>query len=204
MEAKGLSFCLKGFSQASLEQYINGELAEELSAEENIALQAGGQPLDTLRSIFIPQNFRDHYYQKAWSIPFQRVNLLYGANGAGKTSLFSGIELAITGEVRSLSSTEDTPVPVDIALQAEEDGQRVTLNPPCTDAEKKQRERRWYQGRSNNRTGPQLKSLFHRFNYLSVEETFLFTSQQPDLADIFSKTLYGVETSDMWAHKNRY
>ena len=103
-----------------------------------------------------------------------------------------------------MSGTEDSSARADVGLTVELDGYSTTLHPPRTDAEKKRLERQWYKSRSNNRTAPQLKNLFHRFNYLSVEETFLFTNQQPNLSDIFSKVIYGPETSDMWRHRGNY
>lgn len=41
------------------------------------------------------ENYRR--YQKQYVVPFKRVNLIYGENGAGKTSLLEAIEFGITG-----------------------------------------------------------------------------------------------------------
>ena len=80
----------------------------------------------------------------------------------------------------------------------------VVLCPPREAKEKKRLEEELYQGRTTKRPAPQLQNLFHQFNYLSADETFLFVGQQPDLSNIFSKILFGPETSDMWRNCNRY
>lgn len=204
LDKLGISFCLGEYSPKVLDAYVETGVDDRKTAAESQDVSMNGQRLKMLQSISIPKNFREHYYSKEWAIPLNPVNLLYGSNGTGKTSLLSAIELAITGEVRSLSGAEDSSAQADIGLTVELDGYSTTLHPPRTDAEKKRLERQWYKSRSNNRTAPQLKNLFHRFNYLSVEETFLFANQQPNLSDIFSKVLYGPETSDMWRHRGNY
>lgn len=47
------------------------------------------------------KNFRK--YKREYQIPFKMVNLLYGENGTGKTSLLEAIELGITGCNRNIS-----------------------------------------------------------------------------------------------------
>ncbi len=131
---------------------------------------------------------------------------MYGPNGSGKTSLLSAIELAMTGEVRGPSSgaVGGCPVPVDIMLTTATEGGSIVLRPPREAKEKKFLEHQWYRDRSTKRIAPQLQNLFHQFNYLSAEETFLFANQQPNLSNIFSKILFGPETSEMWRNRDRY
>lgn len=118
--------------------------------------------------------------------------------------MLSAIELAMTGEIRNLTAAEYASAETEIVLAAEMDNCTVKLCPPREPAEKKGRERQFYKSRNTNRTAPQLNSLFHRFNYLSVEETFLFAREQPDISEIFSQVLYGPETSNMWRNLERY
>ena len=76
-------------------------------------------------------------------------------------------------------------------LSVEVDERSVVLAPPLKPAEKKERERQFTEAGTPNRTSSQLQSLFHRFNYLSAEETFLFTSNQPNLTrKFFSQILF--------------
>lgn len=204
LDQEGLAFCLDEYSQKALEAYVGGTAEVRKVAVEPADAPASRQRLTMLRSITIQKGFREHYYPKDWVIPLQTVNLLYGPNGAGKTSVLSAIELAMTGEIRSFTDLEDASAEARVVLSATVDGQTVELRPPREAAEKKEREQQFYKSRNTNRTASQLQNLFHRFNYLSVEETFLFASKQPDISEIFSRILYGPETSGMWRNLERY
>lgn len=204
LEPEALEFCLQEFSQKAFDSYLDGEARQRNTSRKPPDI-APGMQLNALESIRIPQEFRPHYYPKEWTIPFRTVNLLYGPNGSGKTSLLSAIELAMTGEVRGLSSgVGGGSTPADVMLTTVTDAGNNVLQPPRKAKEKKLLEQQWYRGRSTKRIAPQLQNLFHQFNYLSVEETFLFANQQPNLSNIFSKILFGPETSDMWRNCERY
>ena len=205
LEDKGLGFCLDEYAKRKLDAYLAGEPEEQkaaISSSDDVA----GQRLTKVCSVFIPQGYRSHCYQKNWNIPFQKVNLLYGFNGSGKTSLLSAIELALTGEVRSLQrdALQSDSIHAYPILLAEVDGRSVALPPPLKPAKKKEREQQFYRMRGTNRTQPQLQNLFHRLNYLSAEETFLFTSDQPKLKELFAKILYGPEIQEMWRNVQSY
>lgn len=203
LEGKGLGFCLEAYAKKNLDAYLEGKTGSQRS-EGSSRNTVAGQHLAKLRAISIPQEFRAHCYSKNWSIPFQAVNLLYGLNGSGKTSLLSAIELALTGDIRSFTGDTARAVPARPILAAEIDGRTVELAPLLKDAEKKEREQQFYRSRSNGRLQPQLQNLFHRFNYLSAEETFLFARKQPNLMEIFSQILYGSETQGMWRNVQSY
>lgn len=204
LDKEHLRFCLDSYSEQRLTDYAEGSFEEQETAARPVNSSEELQ-INSLQSVFIPRSFREHYSPKDWMIPFRTVNLLYGLNGAGKTSLLSAIELAVTGEIRSLSKAKDETVP-DVILKVKTDGCEQELHPASTDMEKKQRERRFYKSRdlNSNRTAPQLQNLFHRFNYLSVEEAFRFASDQPDLSNAFSNILYGPETEYMWKNIQNY
>lgn len=205
MEPEALEFCLREFSQKTFDAYLNGE-TQRRNIPQKPSDTVPGKQLNALKELHIPRDFRPHYYPKDWIIPFRTVNLLYGTNGSGKTSILSAIELAVTGDVRGPSAMADgnRPVSSNVVLNAEMNGSTIALHPPREAREKKRLEEELYQGRSTKRLAPQLQSLFHQFNYLSVDETFLFVSQQPDLSNVFSKILFGPETSDMWRNCSRY
>lgn len=204
LDREGLAFCLDEYSQKALSGYVDGAVEARKTAGEPGDSTFNGQRLAMLQSITIQKGFREHYYTKDWTIPFQSVNLLYGLNGSGKTSVLSAIELAMTGGIRSLADTEDTSAETEVMLTIEVDGRTADLHPPRETAEKKIRERQFYNSRNTNRTAPQIQNLFHRFNYLSVEETFLFASKQPDISKIFAQVLYGPETINMWRNLEHY
>jgi len=203
LDKKGLTFCLNPYSTKDLDSYIDGATASQRKSN-SVSDVLNEHKLTILKSIEISKRFREHYYPKDWNIPFQHVNLLYGPNGSGKTSVLSAIELAMTGEIRGITTEKDPSTQAKVALAAEIDNNEQKLCPPGKAAEKKERARKFYSNRNNNRDAPQLQNLFHRFNYLSVEETFLFMREQPDFSDIFSKILYGSEESTMWTNLKRY
>lgn len=190
-------FCLDGFQSARFEAIASGISPQKKDIFD--ILPAPVEKISLIHSIHIPQRFRPHFYNSDVNLSFLKVNLLSGANGAGKTSVFSAIELAMTGTVR-----KQRPVPNDPAEQAEvslmlcTDKGGIKIHKASTAQEKKQREAKWYKNRAENRTAEQLSTLFHRFNYFSVDDTYPFTSEQPDHSDIFSKLLYGVETTTKW------
>lgn len=191
-------FCLDGFQSLRFEAIASG-ISSQKKNVPNIRPSASTEKISSIHSIHIPQGFRPHFYSSDLNLSFPKANLLSGANGAGKTSIFSAIELAMTGTVR-----KQHPAPNDPADQAEvsltlcTDKERIEVHKISTAQEKKQREAKWYNNRAENRTAEQLNALFHRFNYFSVDDTYLFTSEQPDHADIFSKILYGPETTAKW------
>ena len=153
LEGKGLSFCLDEYTKKNLNAYLEGKTECQKLTISFIDAVAG-QRLTKLCSIFIPQKFRAHCYPKDWSIPFQNVNLLYGLNGSGKTSLLSAIELVMTGEVRSLmeDAAQAESIQAKPVLSVEVNRQSVVLAPPLKPAEKKERERQFYRSRNANRT----------------------------------------------------
>lgn len=203
LDKNGLGFCLNEYSKKILDAYVSNTI--EMQKATNFLTEIPDScKLSTLRSIEIPRGFRAHYYPKDWTIPFQAVNLLYGLNGSGKTSVLSAIELAMTGSIRNPAGANDSSVQSEVLLTAEIDGHATKLAPPRTSADKKARERYLFRSRNESRTAPQIQNLFHRFNYLSVDETFLFAKEEPNLSDAFSKILYGPETIDMWRNLERY
>ena len=86
----------------------------------------------------------------------------------------------------------------------ETDRGELVVRPAKDNAEKKRREHRWYRNRGGNRTRQQLNEVFHRFNYFTAEETFLFSTEQRDYRDIFTKILYGPSTNEIWRNRTRY
>ncbi len=92
---------------------------------------------------------------------FPKANLLSGANGAGKTSVFSAIELAMTGTVRKQHLVPNDPADqAEVSLMLCTDKERIEVHKVFTSQEKKQREAKWYKNRAENRTAEQLNALF--------------------------------------------
>lgn len=197
-------FCLEPFFHKTLERYADGTLpprSKKTKAREVHPLK----PIRHIESIQIPQNFRPHFYQSDLLLPCKKVNLFSGANGSGKTSVLSAIELAITGSVlKQRPDASDETEQADVVLSLRIDDKIQPCRKPVTAAQKKDREAFWYNNRSEFRTGEQLNSLFHRFNYFSVDDTYRFVSEQTDMQKVFSRLLFGPEVSAMWTNLQNY
>lgn len=190
-------FCLDGFQNARFEAISSG-ISPQKKGVSNI-LSAPTEKISSIHSIHIPEGFRPHFYNSDVNLSFSKANLLSGANGAGKTSIFSAIELAMTGTVRKQHPVPNDPAEqTEVSLMLYTNEGKIEVHKASTAQEKKQREAKWYKNRAENRTTEQLNALFHRFNYFSVDDTYLFANEQPDHGDIFSKLLYGPETTTKW------
>ena len=190
-------FCLKEFESTKFE-----EIATSISSRKrsvSIIFSTRTEKVSSVQSIHIPEMFRPHFFNRDVNLLFSKVNLLSGSNGAGKTSVLSAIELAMTGTVRKQHPVLNDPAEqADVSLTLRESNGEIEVHKSSNPQEKMHREVRWYKSRLENRTTEQLNVLFHRFNFFSVDDTYLFTSEQPDHGDIFSKLLYGPETTTEW------
>lgn len=189
------SFCMGTFCEDSFLENLLASRSHKLSSldekPENIEVQE-------LCEIELPKIFRPHLYQDDWKLPCRKFNLLFGANGTGKTSILSAIELSVTGTIYKLKKyPNDRAEQANVVLTAKKQDKRITLERPSL-SQIKAREREWYNSNSKDSTAFHLNSLFHRFNYFSVDESSLFASFPPSMEDIFSRLLYGNDTLKIW------
>lgn len=203
LEQEDLTFCLEEYNTKTLNHYIEGLVspARKRSLSKGDETQ---QRIQNIREITVPRKFRPHYYPKDWNISLRPVNILYGPNGTGKTSLLSAVEAVLTGEADYSGSKTKFEPDSGLQLLLETDRGELVVRPAKDNAEKKRREHRWYRNRGGNRTRQQLNEVFHRFNYFTAEETFLFSTEQRDYRDIFTKILYGPSTNEIWRNRTRY
>lgn len=200
-------FCLEKFENGIWDMYWKGGekpistidmLSEDVSKDsEDIRL---------LKKIEIPTGFRPHCYKEDVKIDFSSVNLLYGTNGAGKTTILHAIEQTMTGKILQKEIAEPGVDDADIHLIVEVGKDFKTIKQPVIVADKKKREKQWYNARpqKNNKIGDKLNATFHRYNCFSVEDPFFFSHRQPDYKDIFAKLLYGPETENQWNNQTKY
>ena len=203
LERDGLSFCLSEYKLTVLESYLETGLSPK-NKKSSRRKNAAQQSIQSIQEVRIPQGFRRHYYPKSWNIPLVSANVLYGPNGTGKTSVLSAIEAVLTGETSCGGTQEQFELDSGLELRLNTDHGELSVRPAKDNAEKKQREQRWYLNRENNRTKTQLNEIFHRFNYFSSEEAFLFSTRHQDYRDIFTKILYGPNTDELWRNRSRY
>lgn len=122
--------------------------------------------LDRILNLNI-KNYRNFGAEK--NISFGRVNLLYGENGAGKTSIIEAIEYALTGMLNNAREAKDG------------DADEMSINLECRDKDNKifrvskddnkhNLAKRWY-----NVVGKEaLNVAFSKYNYFDIRGAFRF------------------------------
>jgi hypothetical protein len=128
---------------------------------------------------------------------FGRVNLVFGANGTGKTSLFEAIELFYCGRNRR---NPDTWPPYDLAVTFD-DGRRVPAKSDREQHEFRDRNLAWY-GQTDIKTNT-LYSSFARFNFLDSDAPVSLADSAATIEDDLSKLLIGPDASKSWRNIER-
>ncbi|OCR24201.1 hypothetical protein AFK24_15755 [Pseudomonas syringae] len=126
---------------------------------------------------------------------FGDVNLIFGQNGAGKTSLLESIEALYCGRIRRDPEATFKNIEADVVTAS---GELLTVKSTTLPATLKARNLAWY-GRSNPNTGA-LAQSFTRFNFLDTDAAFRLSGEStPDkLKQDLSLLLVGGETSALW------
>lgn len=101
------------------------------------------------------------------TIPFKKVNLLYGENGVGKTSLLKAIEFAITGIARETEINDSQPKIEIHCLNTK--NQEITFNSAMNYSSLLVP---WYNIRSND--PKEFNGMFNRYNYFNTDWASIF------------------------------
>lgn len=184
---------------ASCIGFHSDNMPSSKQSEQNDSNRSGEVlKIQKITNIQVPQSFRPHLYKKDWLLPCTKFNLLYGATGTGKTSILSAIELCVTGSVyKPGKREEDIAEKSNVVLTLSNQGEETTLKKPANHIQTRKREADWYHYQNKDSTVSMLNSLFHRFNYFSVDISSEFTSPS-EMKNIFSKLLYGADTTRIW------
>ena len=130
--------------------------------------------------------FRDFCFDKK-NMTFGQINLFYGANGSGKTSVLEAIEYALTSEVRRVKDFK-VKMPTDsypeLHVYDTEAGVR-TFTPGFSKKNNKEIERVWY-GVPIGRTKSNLNENFNRFNAFDSEAAYKFIHESDNSEDSFA------------------
>ncbi|MGE7219597.1 AAA family ATPase [Priestia koreensis] len=123
-------------------------------------------------------NFRPYSSLSYNSMNFKQVNVIYGKNGSGKSSLLEAIEFAITNEIRSLGdykdkSYKDMQTEVLCTTQL---GQTV-LSSGKKPTTLKKLEAFWY-GTSSGTGKAMLNDQFFRFNFFDTYSAYKFALEE--------------------------
>lgn len=134
--------------------------------------------------------FRDFCFDDK-EITFGQINLFYGANGSGKTSVLEAIEYALTSEVRRVKDFK-IKLPMDdypkLSVYDTQAGVH-TFTPSFSKRNCKEIERVWY-GVPIGRNKSNLNENFNKFNAFDSEAAYKFIHESDNSEDSFS-TMFG-------------
>lgn len=164
---------------------INGELKEfpnkymtdiEVKKENRYrkGLFNGQFKVQKIQSVEI-EDFR--CFRDAFAINFRKVNLIYGENGTGKTSLLEALELAMTGEIRNGNQKKEEST---ILLKCKDSrGKIKELNSQNINIRQAEL---WY-GRKVNSL-KEFNKLFNKYNYFDTRGAYFFASEDKEQINI--------------------
>lgn len=211
LEPEGLAFTLDTFSRRNVESYIAREYVEDTIDKYTVVLDEQESEYKktpmTLKSIQFGDKFRPHCWPQNQSIEFSKVNLLEGANGAGKTSILEAIELAFTGELlRNKLSSSQVSEEWDGRIEILEDEIKELVGNPSSLIQR-DREKKYYQFTARERTRRRLLNQFyHRYNYFTSEDIFrhCYTNERHDFKNEFGRIIFGDELALYEENMKRY
>lgn len=202
LNENGMSFCLDAYSKEKLIGFLDNKNIEFNNCSEQTFTISEGKSYeyDKIKQINITEQFRTHCFGLNRKIEFTDVNLFFGANGSGKTSLLEAIELIMTGQIRKNNTGDidndfyNDDLSSSISLQMKNNNKIMYI--PNDISERKSRESVYYQNRQGARQKEKLNKEFHQYNYYSFEDTFsfCFLGEQPNYNEEFSKIIYGEST----------
>lgn len=174
-------------------------LIEEFSEETAVRQKAPRLDARAKNEPFVRELKLENYrrYPLRHNYSFGKVNLIYGSNGSGKTSLLEAIELLYCGRTKRNPETRQS-YKVEVAYS---DG-RTEIG---TDKRELQifRDRNllWY-GQPEVRTN-NLYQSFAQFNFLDTDAAVDLADSSARIEDDLSKLLVGSEASKVWRNIER-
>jgi len=203
-----LSLWIDRLAEAGLDRAIlsDDNLPKRLSFIESVstppakgpkrpaARDAAVKPPPFIRSLQLTR-FRDFPVQRSFT--FGTVNLIFGPNASGKTSLLEAVELFYCG--RNKRNADVAPVYELDAVLADGKTEKVDAN--RTLQEYRDRNLKWY-GVLEVKTS-KLYSSFSQFNFLDTDAAVSLTESTSHIEEDLSKLLVGPDASKTWDNINR-
>jgi len=130
-------------------------------------------------------------YPRQNEFHFGTVNLLFGANGTGKTSLLEAIELFYCGKTRRNPKVSEHYI-----FNALENGKYKSVNNNRKPQTLRDRNLEWYGVREEKST--KLYDGFGRFNFLNTDAAIELSQSTENINDDLAKLLVGSEAAKTW------
>ncbi|MCC3374230.1 hypothetical protein [Cohnella sp. REN36] len=188
-----LDFCLFDFKESNLDAYVKGgEVPHHRSDIIPSRQESDNRPVGPIKSVSFGSMYRSHLLSAAPDLDFVQVNLFYGPNGMGKTSVLEGIELSFTGAIqRNLLAKAPEPEQWDGRLTF---GDAGVFDGIPEEAERKEREIFYYKHKVSRHGRSQINRVFHQYNYFSSEAVHQFCynfDSRSDYRKDFARVIYG-------------
>jgi len=142
--------------------------------------------------------FRSHCLEDKMKIPLTKVNLISGCNGAGKSSVCSAIEFALTGDISDVKKEDGK---TEVEIKNYEDKCEKIKSEMLT-KEKKALDQLWY-GTVTMARKSSLNRNFHTFNYLGLDASGKFL-QNIDINELVKNVLFGSDVTEAELRMERY
>jgi len=198
-----LTGCLtEAYSNKKVEKYLMGERFDaDYVMDDDYALLKHSEilPIKWIKSLDTT-GFRDFCFAKK-SMEFGQINLFFGANGSGKTSVLEAIEYALTSEVRRVKDFKVKMPSSEYPKLSVYDKQAGVhkFNPAFSKKNNKEIERVWY-GVPIGRTKSNLNENFNRFNAFDSEAAYKFIHEsdnsEDSYASMFGNLMFGESVVD--------
>jgi chromosome segregation protein len=179
----------------ALERIVKGKASKQSVSKRTYKLSPKDLPLTEgfLRSLDITTFRPVHDGQK---FRFADVNLIYGPNGSGKTSLLEAIEYLYCGHNRRMSS--GGAFLLKGSVQSEPTDSEKSVLPTSETARIKGRNFAWY--RMESHQSKNIVDGFTRYNFLDTDAAFRISTEldPKSLHDDLRRLLVGAEASTLW------
>jgi len=198
-----LTGCLtEAYSSKKVENYLKGERfdADYVLDDDYSSLSKSAVPNIKWVKSLDTKGFRDFCFDDK-IMEFGQINLFYGANGSGKTSVLEAIEYALTSEVRRVKDFK-VKLPTDMSpklMVYDREAGVHTFYPQFSKKNNKEIERVWY-GVPVGRTKSNLNENFNRFNAFDSEAAYKFIHESDNsgesYASMFGNLMFGETVVD--------
>ena len=175
------------YASKKVEAYLDGQRfdADYYDYDEYSAKSTVVPKVKWIKSVDTSE-FRNFCFDKK-NLSFGQINLFYGANGSGKTSVLEAIEYGLTGEIRRIKDFKVKLPAINypkVKVYDTEAGIH-TFTPYFSKTNNKEIERVWY-GVPVSRNKSNLNDNFNRFNAFDSEAAYKFIHESDNSEESFS------------------